>query len=321
MKKKVLLLFSEGLDSLLSGKILAAQGLPVVAVRFITPFFGWSWKGREEEFGAKLKEHGFEALVLDITPEYLKMLAAPPHGYGSGFNPCIDCKILMLRQAKALLPKLGAEIIATGEVVGQRPMSQQRHTLRHIEKETGLIGRILRPLSAKRLPPTIYEEKGWVDRTRLLDIAGRGRKIQLQLAREFGLKEIPSPAGGCLLTDPSLAPRIRDFFQLKKGQVHPREAELLVFGRHFALPKDGWLVIGRNEAENKRLLALAREGDLVLKLAEVPGPVGLVLFTTDPEAVLFAAKLLKRYAPKVRDREGVPVRVIRQGGEEEKILV
>ncbi len=320
MKKKVLLLFSEGLDSLLAGKILAAQGLAVVAVRFITPFFGWQWKGREEEFSAKLKEHGFEGLVIDLTPEYLTMLANPPHGYGSGFNPCIDCKILMLRQAKELLPELGAEIIATGEVVGQRPMSQQRHTLRHIEKETGLVGRILRPLSAKKLPPTIYEEKGWVDREKLLDIAGRGRKIQLHLAKEFGLKEIPSPAGGCLLTDPSLAPRIREFFKLKEGKVSPREAELLVFGRHFVLPGGAWLVIGRHETENRRLQALTGPKDVVLKISQVPGPTGLLLFRHDEETIKEAGAYLKRYAPKARNLKEVTL-LVRQRDEEKTISI
>ncbi|NPB09036.1 MAG: hypothetical protein GXO17_01655 [Thermodesulfobacteria bacterium] len=321
MKKRVLLLFSEGLDSLLAGKLLAAQGLDVVAVRFITPFFGWSWKGREEEFAAKLREHGFEGFVKDITPEYLKMLANPAHGYGSGFNPCIDCKILMLKEAQKLLDEVGAEIIATGEVVGQRPMSQQRNTLRHIEKEAGLVGRVLRPLSAKKLPPTEYEKAGLVERERLLDVSGRGRKVQLKLAQEFGLKEIPSPAGGCLLTDPSLAPRIRRFFQLKDGRVSPREAELLVFGRHFELPTGAWLVIGRNEAENRRLLSLVGERDVILKLSQIPGPTGLLLLRDDEESLLEAGRLIKRYAPKARGLEKVPLRIIRLEAPEEVLFV
>ena len=321
--KRALLLFSGGLDSILAGKLLQKQGFEVVALRFITPFFGWQWKGREEEFKSLVrKRYGFRGEVYDITPEYLKMLAAPRHGYGSGFNPCVDCKILMLRKAAELQPLFQAQVLATGEVVGQRPMSQQRHTLRHIEKEAGLSRKILRPLSAKKLPPTEYEEAGLVDRDQLLAIAGRGRKEQLALAEDLGLQEIPSPAGGCLLTDPSLAPRIRRFFELKGGAVSPREAELLTFGRHIFLSSGGWLVLGRKEAENKRLLSLVQWGDIVFDLEGIPGPTGLLLFKRSPQDLEEAARWLKRYAPKARGQEKVQVRVVYwDQGEEEKIVV
>ena len=323
MRKRALLLFSEGLDSILAGKLLKAQGVEVFALRFITPFFGWSWKGKEEAFDRYVREEfGFEGgLVRDLTPEYLKMLAAPAHGYGSGFNPCIDCKILMFKKAKELLPELEASFLASGEVVGQRPMSQQRNTLRHIEKEAGVADLLLRPLSAKRLAPTLPEREGLVDRERLLGLAGRGRKAQLALAREFGLKRIPSPAGGCLLTDPALAPRIKKFFALKEGRVFPREAELLTFGRHLELPRGSWLVLGRTEAENKRLSGLLEPGDVVLKLNQIPGPTGLMLFLASEEDLIEAARLVKHYAPKARPLEKAPVRVIRLPEEEELVWV
>jgi hypothetical protein len=244
------------------------------------------------------------------------MLANPPHGYGSGFNPCLDCKILMLQRAKEIMEEGSFQVLATGEVVGQRPMTQQRHLLRHIEKQTGLTDRILRPLSAKKLPPTVYEREGLVDREKLLDLSGRGRKRQLALAREWGLEEIPSPAGGCLLTDPSLAPRFKRFFALKKGKVTPLEAELLTFGRHFELPSGGWLMLGRNEAENRRLQRLSPSELVVLKLQGLPGPTGILLIKGSDQDLIEAAKLLKRYASRARSLPKVPVKVRSPEGED-----
>ncbi len=317
MKRRALLLFSEGLDSILAGKILQEQGIEIIALRFITPFFGWQWKGKEEAFDRYVQEEfGFEkGLIVDLSAEFLKMLAQPKHGYGSGFNPCVDCKILMLKKAKKLMPVLGAHFLVTGEVVGQRPMSQQRNTLRHIEKEAGVEDVLLRPLSAKKLKPSRVEEMGLVDRERLLDISGRGRKKQLSLAQALGLKKIPSPAGGCLLTDPALAPRFERFFALKGGEVTPKEAEILTFGRHFELPGGSWLVIGRNQAENARLQALV--GDrTILKLSQIPGPTGALLIEKGEQDLQEAASLIKRYAPKARNLEKVAIRVIRKGKEE-----
>ncbi len=312
MKRRALLLFSEGLDSILAGKLLKSQGIEVIALRFITPFFGWKWKGREDEFDTYVrKEFGFEAgIVEDITPVYLKMLAAPAHGYGSQFNPCIDCKILMLRLAKKKLEETGASFLATGEVVGQRPMSQLRNTLRHIEKEAGVKDILLRPLSALKLPETTPEREGLVERERLLAISGRGRKRQLALAKDFGLRNIPSPAGGCLLTDPALAPRFRRYFEIKEGKVCSQEAEILTFGRHFELSHGSWLVLGRTEEENKRLQKLSA-GKIILKLSGIPGPLGLFLLKKSETDLLEAARLLKKYAPKARHLEKVKVLFLR----------
>ncbi|WP_022853271.1 thiamine biosynthesis protein [Thermodesulfatator atlanticus] len=320
MKARALLLFSEGLDSILAGKILALQGIEVYAVRFITPFFGWKWKGKEKEFDTYVREEfGFHrGIIKDITKEYLAMLKKPPHGYGSQFNPCIDCKILMLKHAKKMLPHVSAQFLATGEVVGQRPMSQLRNILRHIEKQAQVEDILLRPLCALKLKETKPEREGLVDRSKLLDIAGRGRKRQLALAKELGLKKIPSPAGGCLLTDPSLAPRIKRFFE-KEEEVTPKEAELLTFGRHFELPHGSWLVLGRDAEENERIKTLSEPGDTILKLRDFPGPTGIFLILCKDD-LLEGAKLVKKYAPKARKNENVAVRII-SNGEENIILV
>lgn len=307
-RPRALLLFSEGLDSILAGKVLQSQGVEVVALRFITPFFGWQWKGREEEFARWVSENfGFSGAVVDLTEDFLKMLAVPRHGYGRAFNPCIDCRILMLKKAKELLPAFQADFLATGEVVGQRPMTQQRNTLRHIEKEAEVIDLVLRPLSAKKLWETEPERQGLVDREKLLSLSGRGRKRQLALAKEFGLKEIPSPAGGCLLTDPNLAPRFKKFLAWR-GKFTPREAELLTFGRHFSLG-NSWLILGRTELENKRIKALAKEEDTIIKLQDLPGPTGLLFGELTKKELEAAAKLLARYAPKARGLKDILVRI------------
>jgi len=296
-KARVLLLFSGGLDSLLAGKVLQAQGLEVLAVRFITPFFHWQWRGREEEFDRSLREkYGFRGLVRDISGEYLEMLKSPPHGFGSAANPCIDCKILMLRRAREMLSELGADFLATGEVVGQRPMSQRRNIMRHIEKEAGVSGILLRPLCARRLPPTEPEKKGLVERERLYDFWGRGRKPQMRLAEEFGLTDYPSPAGGCILTDPQIGKRVKRLLAFRGG-LGVREAELALFGRHF-VEEDFWLILGRREFENRRLQELARPGDRLFKLRGIPGPTALLVEGRgEAERV---REILKRYAPKAR---------------------
>ncbi|OAQ20175.1 hypothetical protein [Thermosulfurimonas dismutans] len=297
LKARVLLLFSGGLDSILAGKVLQAQGLEVLAVRFITPFFHWQWRGREEEFDRMLREkYGFRGLIRDISEEYLELMKDPPHGFGSAANPCIDCKILMLRKAREMLSEVEADFLATGEVVGQRPMSQRRNIMRHIEKEAGVTGILLRPLCAKRLPPTEPEKKGLVDRDRLYDFCGRGRKPQMRLAEEFGITDYPSPAGGCILTDPQIGERLKRLLALRGG-LSVREAELALFGRHFI--EDGfWLILGRKEFENRRLQELARPGDRLFKIRGIPGPTALLVEGRgEAERV---REILKRYTPKAR---------------------
>ncbi|HFC97465.1 MAG TPA: hypothetical protein ENJ40_03260 [Thermosulfurimonas dismutans] len=299
---RALLLFSGGLDSTLAGKVLQEQGIEVVAIRFITPFFHWKWRGREEEFDRLLREkYGFRGIIRDISAEYLEMLRDPPHGYGSAANPCIDCKILMLRKARELMPEVGADFLATGEVVGQRPMSQRRNIMRHIEKEAGVEGLLVRPLSARILPPTEPEKRGLVDRERLYDFRGRGRKPQMALAERLGIHDYPTPAGGCILTDPAIGRRILELLSLRGG-LSVREAELALIGRHF-FEEGFWLIVGRKEAENRRLRELAGPGDRLFRIRGVPGPTGLLLEGRgDLEKV---KEILKRYTPKARNLQSV----------------
>ena len=294
MQKSCLVLYSGGLDSILACRVLMEQGIEVTAVKFITPFFGWELKGREQEAAARAREkYGIRLHVEDITDDYLKMVTAPEHGYGRYLNPCIDCKILMVKKALELMPRLGASFIATGEVLGQRPMSQRRDTLRIIERDSGAEGLLLRPLSAKSLPPTIMQKEGIVDVEKLPAISGRGRKAQMALAERFGIRDYPSPAGGCVLADPALSERFRRIFELWPGFTAD-DMLLAQRGRHFLLPKGSWLVVGRNQAENRRMAELFIPGDLSAT-ADVPGPLCL-LRRWSPEDLDLAARIIARYS-------------------------
>ncbi len=270
-----ILLYSGGLDSIIACKVLEGQGIDVKAIRFISPFFGYELKGceeraREEAFG----KYGMDLAVIDITDSYIGMLRAPKFGYGKHFNPCIDCRIFMLKEALKRLDEFGAAFVATGEVVGQRPFSQRRDALRVIDKEACAGGRVLRPLCAINLPQTPMEESGMVDRSRLLGISGRSRKAQIALAAEFGVKDYPTPSGGCLLADPVVSESVRGFIGANSA-VEQDDIFLAVLGRRFRLSDGSWLVIGRDHEENMRILSLLKPGDIYLKPADGPGPVGL----------------------------------------------
>ena len=245
---KAIALFSGGLDSILAVKLVERQGIDVIPVHFYTWF-----TGHKEESFVKMcaKEYGIRPIVVDVSQKFLDVLFAPKYGYGQGMNPCIDCKIFFFREAKRIMEEREAKFIVSGEVVGQRPMSQRKDTLKLIEKESGLEGLILRPLSAKVLPETLPEKLGWVDRNALEGIQGRGRKRQLELAREFGIKSIPSPAGGCILTDPTFSKRLKILMEVV-GRPSLDEIRLLRLGRMFRL-KGCILIIGRNERENQIL--------------------------------------------------------------------
>jgi hypothetical protein len=294
MQKSCLVLYSGGLDSILACRVLMDQGIEVTAVKFITPFFGWDLKGREAEAADEVRQkYGIRLHVEDITREYLKMVVAPEHGYGRYLNPCIDCKILMVKKALELMPIFGASFIATGEVLGQRPMSQRRDTLRIIERDSGAEGLLVRPLSARSLPPTRPQEEGIIDIKQLPAISGRGRKVQMALAERFGITDYPSPAGGCVLADPALSERFRRIFGLWPDFT-PDDILLAQKGRHFLLPGGSWLVVGRNQAENRRIAALFIPGDLWAR-ADVPGPLCLLRrwHQADLEP---AARIIARYS-------------------------
>jgi tRNA-uridine 2-sulfurtransferase len=202
MSIKAISLISGGLDSTLATKVVMDLGVDVLAANFVSPFCQCSRKdGCRHEARFVSEQLNIPLRIVNATDDFLEMLKKPKHGYGSNMNPCIDCRILMLKKSKELMDEVGASFLITGEVLGQRPMSQRRDAMRTIEKEAGVTGLVLRPLSAKLLEPTIPEEKGWVDREKLLDISGRSRKPQMKMAEDFNIKDYPCPAGGCLLTD------------------------------------------------------------------------------------------------------------------------
>jgi tRNA-uridine 2-sulfurtransferase len=285
---KALAVFSGGLDSLLASALIRAQGIDVLALFFETPFF----RARNvRHFAARA---GIPLRVVDITEPHLAMVAAPKHGYGENMNPCIDCHALMIRTAGDLLEEEQASFIITGEVLGQRPMSQNRKALAIVESESGYSGLVLRPLSAKRLRPTLPETEGWVERERLTGFSGRSRKPQMALARELGILEYPSPAGGCLLTDKTFSGRLRDLFEA--GAPRIRDIEALKVGRHFRLGPSAKAVVGRNQAENRTIGGLTETGDTILKPVGVPGPTVLVPGGGTPEEVRTAAAILAAYS-------------------------
>ncbi|WP_456397815.1 DUF814 domain-containing protein [Desulfurobacterium sp.] len=308
--KKVFLLFSGGLDSVIAAKLLKLRGFDVEAVHFKTPFFG----KEESELREFTDRIGVELKVFDITDEFLPLLKNPSYGYGRNVNPCIDCKALMLKKLKEIA---GGGIIATGEVVGQRPMSQRAHALRLIEKLAGLEGRILRPLSGKLLPPTVYEKEGFIKRDWLLDLQGRSRKRYPEIVRSLGIDaDLPTPAGGCLLTQPAFAKKVKDL--INHDQLMERDIALLKIGRHFRL-SDGKLVVGRNREENLFLKDFAKDEDILLFTVDVPGPTAILRHFSSPKDVEFASRIVAGYSDG-KNRDIVLVAVERDG-KKEKIKV
>jgi tRNA U34 2-thiouridine synthase MnmA/TrmU len=294
-------LFSGGLDSLLAICLLRDQGLRVEAMHAILPVHGPNLRLWVEQATARL---GVPLYLLDLEEEFFQVLRRPRHGYGSGMNPCVDCHILLLRRAAERMREVGASFVFTGEVLGERPMSQNLAALQLVERESGLSGRLLRPLSARLLPPTIPEEEGLVDRSRLLDIRGRSRRVQLELARHYGLSGFPTPAGGCLLTDPGLSRRVRDLLQ-HRPDFSRSDFDLLRVGRHFRLSPQAKVVSGRNQEENARILELAKEGDLVFEVRGWGSPITLLRGPAGEEAIRLAAAITARYS----DARTSPVRV------------
>ncbi len=282
MKERVALgLFSGGLDSILACRVVADQGVRVIALKFVTPFFDSDLLDRRDEYAEEMQQkYGLKVEVVDVSEGYLRLLEKPDHGFGKHFNPCIDCKILMLRRARELMQVYGASFLITGEVLGQRPMSQRRDTLRVIERDSGCTGILLRPLSAKLMSPTQAEQEGLVDRERLYAFSGRGRRQQKLLAAQLGITEYPTPAGGCMLTDPNLASRIKHFynglFSFAEQKRAVDDVRLLVVGRQFKLEDDVWFIVGRNELENNQLEALRGPDDWLLRMSTRPGPLGLL---------------------------------------------
>lgn len=290
---KAISLFSGGLDSQLAVCLLQEQGVEVVALNFATPFFGATQKTHQAA-----RDLQVELITVDIGDVYMeKVLRNPVYGYGKNINACIDCHAFMLKTAGQYMESLGASFLATGEVLGQRPMSQNKSALQAVEKLSGMRGLIVRPLSGRLLPPTIPEKEGWLEREKLQDISGRSRKRQRELAEYYKITDYPSPAGGCLLTDQNFARRLFDLLG-KNPAPGTDDIELLKLGRHFQITPEKHLVIGRNHSENEQLKELGRPGDLLLKVADRPGPLALMRGGDVGEEfqLLYAASLVARYS-------------------------
>lgn len=310
MAIKAVALLSGGLDSSLAIRLMLDQGVEVEAVHFVSLFNATAPEKPTLLRPLRVaRQLGVPLTPLRFTAEQLAILRGPAHGFGSQMNPCIDCHMAMLRRAAERMRETGAQFLVTGEVLGQRPMSQRGYALAQIGKETGLGGLILRPLSARLLPPTLPEEKGWVDRERLLDIHGRSRKPQLELARRYGLTEHGSPAGGCLLTDPGFATRLRDYFDhLAGAEPDISDLHLLKYGRHFRLDAATRLVIGRVHRENVTIFTFSRPSDLLLTTRDAPGPTALLRGSQSDEHLRTAAALTARYS-KLRGEPLVAIEV------------
>jgi tRNA-uridine 2-sulfurtransferase len=303
---KALAVFSGGLDSILAAETIRRLGIDVLAVFFETPFFA-STKAIETADAVNLP-----IKIKDITQRHLEVVKNPPHGYGGNMNPCIDCHALMFRIAGEMLEEERASFIITGEVLGQRPMSQNRGSLSVVEKQSGMEGLIVRPLSAKCLPATYPEERGWIRREDLLDFSGRSRKPQMALARKLGITKYPSPAGGCLLTDEIFSRRLLDLMSFNPG-FELREIELLKMGRHFRLSPETKLIVGRNENENNAIVSLAKKNDLLLTTPSVPGPDVVVTGEITPEVERLAAEITVSYSDAKTGETTVDIRHMSKG--------
>jgi tRNA-uridine 2-sulfurtransferase len=284
---RALVLFSGGLDSILAVKVLEGQEIDATALTFVSHFFS------SDEAGKSARENEIKIRIEDISDDHLKIVEKPCYGHGVGMNPCIDCHLLMLRAAKKIMQKDKYDFIATGEVLGQRPMSQNAGALKLIEKEADLEGKILRPLSAAVLPETEAEKKSFVKRENMFAISGRSRKDQMKLAKHFGIEYYPSPAGGCILTDREYSKKLRELFSRIKN---PSESDitLLRLGRHFWI-ENTKIIIGRNHEENLKIKKLAKNSDTLIEPKNIPGPTALVRGKSDNNTLDFVKKLLVRY--------------------------
>lgn len=314
-------LISAGLDSTLALHHMHRLGLQVVALHFVNGFHSSIHTGRGRPGALKLAEElGIPIRVIDNAADVLQLVKQPDHGYGSNVNPCIDCRITMFRIARERLADEDARFLFTGEVVGQRPMSQRREAMELIDREAGVEGLVVRPLCGKHLPETLAEREGWIDRDELLDISGRGRRAQMELAAEWGITDYESPAGGCLLTDPGFAVRVRD--ELRFGDPDIREVQLLKVGRHFRLFPESKAILGRNADDCQTLVDLLGPGDLRIEARDVTGPVATVRGKADEESVLRTAALVLRYAGADDDRpQAVQVTTVGSSDEVKTVTV
>jgi tRNA-specific 2-thiouridylase len=298
---KAIALLSGGLDSTLAILLLRRQGIDVTAVTFLT-HFGCDMSDSSScssDSSSNAERYGFTVKLCHLSDKFMEVVKSPKFGHGKNMNPCMDCRILMLREAKVLMEMTGADFVATGEVLGQRPMSQRRDTFPVIDREAGLVGRVLRPLTAKLLKPTVAEEEGLVDREQLCGFSGRGRKPQMALAEEFGLTEYPAPAGGCLLTEPNYSYRLRELLE-HTPEPGVRDLMLLRLGRHFRTPEGRKVIVGRHSEENDKLGPLAERGDFSMWVEGYGSPLTLLEQGATEEEIRTAASLCARYSDAKR---------------------
>ena len=311
MNKKAVALLSGGLDSMLAVKLMLEQGVEVHALNFLTVFCTCTSKGCAHQATKVAEEFKVPIKVMNITEEYMEVVKNPKHPRGRNMNPCIDCRIFTFKKAKEFMDEIGASFVITGEVAGQRPMSQRRQAIMTIEKESGLKGLIVRPLSAKFFEPTLPEKSGVIDRNKLLDIDGRRRTRQIALAKDFGINDYPCPAGGCLLTDKGFSARLKDLLKYAPD-YDISDLHLLKIGRHFRISDSLKFIVGRDEKENERLLSFLKHGDYIFDILDVPSPIGFARgrggFETLPCAqkdIATMASILARYS----DSNGNSVKV------------
>lgn len=312
-KSKGFSLISGGLDSQLAVRVLQRAGAEVEALCFATPFFS---PGAAEKAAAAL---GVKLTVVDFTADEIALIENPPHGFGGAMNPCIDCHATMIRRAGELMAERGYDFVATGEVLGQRPMSQNRQSLGIVEKSSGLKGRLVRPLSAKLLEPTLPETEGKLDREMLLDIQGRSRERQIALAAEFGIIDYPSPAGGCKLTEEGYGRKLRDLKE-HEGLGNRRLVELLNYARRFRLPGGAGVMLGRDRNDNAILKNERAVGTLVSPV-NCPGPTALVTSLKGDGDLRLAQELVSAYSKCDRLGADVVVRVVSPDGAESTAAV
>jgi len=308
--RKAVALISGGLDSILAARLVMEQGYNITGLYF-TSAFSKSYGNEHDTHAARVsKAIGLDLRVVDMGQEYVDLVRNPAHGYGKNVNPCIDCKIFMLKKAKTVMEEVKAPFVITGEVLGQRPMSQRRDTLHIIERDADLKGMVLRPLSAKLLSPTKAEQDGLIDRERLLGVSGRSRNVQLRLAERYGIQGYSTPAGGCLLTDKNFSDKLRDLFK-DKQTVLSSDIRLLTVGRHYRIDAGIKIVLGRDNRENQMIMSLALKGYHLFMPHNFPGPVALLSGTPSQEIKQTIGRLIITYGKRVPGQ----TRLIRYGSE------
>ena len=296
---RALAMISGGLDSILAARLIKEQGVEVIGICFRSYFFN------EENAKRMTKQIGIRLEVVDFSKEHFEMVKNPSHGWGKNMNPCIDCHSMMMRYSGELLEKFNADFIITGEVLNQRPMSQNKSALNIVKKQSGFSEKILRPLCAKNLDPTPMEVNGLVDREMLLDISGRSRKVQMELADKWGIKDYPSPAGGCKLTDPNYSIRLKELVE-RKENVTEKDIHLLKYGRHFITDDKTKIIVTRTAEEGESIKVLLNKNDLMFLTSKYNGAMVIIPEGNNPTEndIIIACRMAVRYS-KGKDEESV----------------